>query len=470
MNLSSSLPVAGHRAFWLQEVEGDAPAAPALAGAQRADVAVIGGGYVGLWSAIEIKLRQPSVDVVLLEADICGSGASGRNGGFALSWWSKIALLPPYVGDEEALRLARASVEGIDDIDHLLADHGVDCDFRQGGWIWGAATAAHRDAWGSTLAECRRLGVEPFTVLDADEVCRRTASPAYLGGVFEPTTARVQPARFVRGLRKVALDLGVRVHEHSAVTALERRSPAVLHTADGVLTADKVVIATNVWAAGMPELRRKLVAISSDMIVTAPIPERLDELGWTGSECVSDSQMMIHYYRLTADGRVAFGKGGWGVAFAGRIPASFDRSPGRAAVVAQNFHRLYPKLADVPITHDWSGGIDRSVTGIPLIGHTGGRRHIVHAVGWSANAVGPSRTGAKIVASLVLDQDDEWSRSPLVNLPARTFPPEPLRYLGAHVVRAGVVAKEDAEIAGRTPGRLSRFLAGQAPSGMIPKD
>lgn len=469
MSLHSSLPTAGHRSFWLEEVAGDAPAAAPLTGAQRADVAVIGGGYVGLWSAIEIKLRQPSVDVVLLEADVCGSGASGRNGGFALSWWSKIALLPPYVGDEEALRLARASVEGIDDIRTLLADHGVECDFRQGGWIWGAATEAHADAWSSTLAECRRLGVSPFTVLDAAEVQRRTASPAYLGGVLDRTTARVHPARLARGLRQVALALGVRLHEHSAVTTLERRRPAVLHTDAGVLTADRVVIATNVWAAGMPELRRKLVAISSDMIVTAPIPDELARLGWTGDECISDSQMMIHYYRLTADGRVAFGKGGWGVAFAGRIPASFDRSPKRAAVVAQNFHRLYPQLADVPLTHDWSGAIDRSVTGIPLIGHTGGRPHIVHAVGWSANAVGPARTGAKLVASLILDEDDEWSRSPLVDLPARSFPPEPLRYLGAHVVRAGVVAKEDAEIDGRPPGRLAAFLAARAPSGMIPK-
>lgn len=469
MRLHSSLPVAGHRSFWLKEVAGDAPDAPSLVGADRTDVAIIGGGYVGLWSAIEIKLRQPSVDVALLEADICGSGASGRNGGFALSWWSKIALLPAYVGDEEALRLARASVQGIDDIENLLADHGVDCDFHQGGWIWAAATEAHRDAWASTLAECRRLGVAPFTTLDAEEVRRRTASPAYLGGVLDPTTARVDPARLVRGLRKVALDLGVRIHEHSPVTVLERRRPAVLHTGSGVLAADRVVIATNVWAAGLPELRRKIVAISSDMIVTAPVPDELGRIGWTGHECVSDSQMMIHYYRLTADGRVAFGKGGWGVAFAGRIPASFDRSPKRASVVARNFHRLYPQLADVPIADDWSGAIDRSVTGIPLIGHTGGRKHIVHAVGWSANAVGPSRTGARLVASLILDEDDEWSRSPLVDLPAREFPPEPLRYVGAHMVRAGVVAKEDAEIAGRPPSRLSAFLAARAPSGMIPR-
>lgn len=469
MHVLSSLPRPGHRSLWLCDVAGDAPEAPVLHGASRADVAIVGGGYVGLWAAIELKLRDAAIDVAVLEADVCGSGASGRNGGFAMTWWGKIALFPQWVGDEEALRLARASVQAIDDIDQLCRDHNVDCEFHQGGWIWTATTKAHLGAWNSTLAECRRLGVEPFKILDSAEVARRTGSPAHLAGVFEPWTARVHPAKLARGLRRIALNLGVRIYEHTPVIGLDRSRPAVLRTSGGAMVAEKVVIATNVWAAGMPEFRRTLVAISSDMIATEPIPERLEEIGWTGGECVSDSQMMIHYYRTTRDGRVAFGKGGWGIALGGRITSQFDRSPRRARDVEANFRRLYPGLSDVRVTDDWSGAIDRSVIGLPIIGFTGGRRHIVHAVGWSANAVGPSRLGGKFIASLIEERDDEWARSPLVNLPPRTFPPEPIRYLGAHIVRDGVVRKERAEIEGQGPGGIARFLAAQAPSGMIPK-
>lgn len=471
LNLLSSVPRRSHRSLWLKEIVGDAPDAAPLGAATRVDVAVIGGGYVGLWAAIEIKLRQRSVDVAVLEADICGSGASGRNGGFALSWWTKISLLAGHLGDSEGIRLARASVEGLDEMQQLFKDHGVDCEFVQDGWLWTAAAPAQLGAWDSTLADCDRLGVRPFQVVESEELARRTGSPVHLAGVLDPTTARVHPAKLVRGLRQIALDLGVKIYEHSPVLAFERRSrPVVLKTPDAELTADKVVIANNVWAAGMPEFRRSLVAISSDMIATEPIPERLADIGWTGGECISDSQMMIHYYRTTADGRIAFGKGGWGIALGGRVTQSFDRSSRRARDVQDNFRRIYPMLRDVRVTHDWSGAIDRSVIGLPIIGHTGGQPHVVHAVGWSANAVGPSRVGGKLIASLILELDDEWSRSPLVNLPHRKFPPEPIRYAGAHVVRTAVVAKERAENRGRPPTRLSRFLASQAPSGLIPNE
>jgi len=468
-SLHSTIPRAGHRAFWLREVAGDAPDAPRLIGDQRADVAIVGGGYVGLWTAIELKLRDRAVDVALLEADICGSGASGRNGGFAMTWWSKIALLVPFLGEQEALRLARASVAGIDDIGELLADHGADCDLRRGGWIWAASHRSQLGAWESTLAACRRLGVAPFEPLDAEQVKRRAGSRVLVGGVFDRDTARVQPAKLVRALRRIAIALGVRVHEHSPMIALDRSRPAQLATPDGTLTVERVVLAHNVWAAGMPEFRRTIAAISSDMVVTEPIPDRLAAIGWTGEECISDSQMTVHYYRTTADGRVAFGKGGGTVAFSGRVGAGFDRSRRRAEETARNFRRLCPALADVPIAEDWSGAIDRSVTGLPLIGRTGGLPHVFHAVGWSANAVGPARVGAQFIASLVLDADDEWRRSPLVDLPAQRFPPEPIRFLGAKLVRAGVVRREHAELAGRRPDPLSRLLAAQAPSGMIPR-
>lgn len=468
--LLESLPASGHLSWWLEDVAGDARDAAAFTGEGRADVAIIGGGYVGLWSAIELKLREPSIDVAVLEALTCGSGASGRNGGFAMSWWSKMALFPAFLGDDESIRLGRASADGLDEMEGFLDDHAIECDFLKAGWIWTAASEHQRGAWKGTLDECRRLGISPFRELPPSEVARRTGSAVHIDGVFDPDTARVHPAKLVRGLRRVALEMGVRLFENSPVTELARESPARIRTPGGSMTAHKAVVATNAWAAGMPEFRRAITAISSDMVITEPIPDRLQQIGWTGGECVSDSQTLLHYYQTTADGRVAFGQAGGTVALGGRISGRFDRFEKRAREVERSFRRLYPMLADVKVAADWAGPIDRGVSGLPIIGHTNPEGNIVHALGWSGNGVGPSRVGGKFVASLVQERDDAWTRSPLVDLAPQRFPVDPARFLGSKLVRAAVAKKERAELAGRRPGRAVKLVAAQVPTGLIPKD
>jgi glycine/D-amino acid oxidase-like deaminating enzyme len=234
--------------------------------------------------------------------------------------------------------------------------------------------------------------------------------------------------------------------------------------------AERLVIATNAWAAGLPEFRTTLAVISSDLVATAPIPAELDRLGWQRDLSITDSQTMVDYYRVSREGRVVFGKGGWSIAFGGRIRAAFDRSAARAAEVTADLHRYYPTLRSVPITHDWSGPIDRSPMGFPLFGHLGGREHIVYGVGWSGNGVGPSVLGGKILASLALGRRDAWSMSPLINLSQGHFPPEPVRFLGAHLVRAAVVRRERAENADRRPSWVVRRIAALAPAGLEDKE
>jgi glycine/D-amino acid oxidase-like deaminating enzyme len=248
-----------------------------------------------------------------------------------------------------------------------------------------------------------------------------------------------------------------------------RSTPHRLVLAHGSVSADKVIIATNAWTAALPELKRDLVVVSSDMIVTEPIPERLAEIGWTGGEGITDSQMMVHYYRTTRDGRIAFGKGGWGIAYGGRIDARFDRDRGRAEDVERNFRRLYPRLYDVRIVHDWAGPIDRSQTGLPIFGSLSTAPTAIYGVGFSGNGVAPSWLAGRVLASLALDRRDEWSENPLVNPSVRRFPPRAITYPGAHLVRSAVVRKESAEALGRSAGRLASALAGLAPSGLEDK-
>jgi putative aminophosphonate oxidoreductase len=459
-----------HRSLWLDEaLSPDEPAAPPLEGAARADVAIMGGGYAGLWTAIRIKQQEPSCDVVVLEQDICGGGASGRNGGFAITWWAKLGTLVQLCGADGALALARACEEAVDELGAFCEQHSIDARYHRGGHLWTATSEAQLGAWDGVMATCRELGVMPFEEWTNEETARRSGSDRHIAGLFEPSGAILQPALLARGLRRVALALGVRIHEGTRVTRLDRRAPAVLHTARGVLTADRVVIATNAWAVGLRELHTRLAVISSDIVATAPIPERLREIGWTQHECISDSRLQISYYRTTDDGRVVFGKGGWGIALHDRIGPRFDRDEGRARAVARSFHEIYPMLADVPIAADWCGPIDRTRTGLPIFGHLGGRSHIVYGVGFSGNGVAPAVVGGRILSSLALGIADEWSGCALVDGRQGRFPPDPVRFLGAHVVREGVVRKEAAEMEGRAPSRLAVKLASFAPAGMIPK-
>jgi putative aminophosphonate oxidoreductase len=458
-----------HRSFWLQEVAGDAPEAPALDGHTTADIAIVGGGFVGLWTAIRIKEAEPSCDVVLLEQDICGGGASGRNGGFVLSWWPKLASLSRLLGSADAVRAARDSEAAIGEIGQFCVTHRIDADFRRGGWLWTATTRAQLGAWDSLLRTCTRAGVEPFRPVSAAEVARRSGSAVHRAGIFEGTAAIVQPAALARGLRRVALERGVRIFEQARVRRFSRARPVKVQTDTGTVTADRLVIATNAWAAGIPELSRAIAVISSDMVVTAPIPEELDRIGWERDLSITDSQTMVDYYRLTRDGRIAFGKGGWTIAFGGRIGSAFDHHPSRSAEVTADLRRYYPMLASTPVTHAWSGPIDRTPDSLPRIGYLGGLRHIVYGIGWSGNGVGPSVVGGRVLAALALDVGNDWSRYPLVGRSAGTFPPEPIKFLGAHVVRAAVARKERAERLDAEPSWLSRRLAGLAPAGLEDK-
>jgi glycine/D-amino acid oxidase-like deaminating enzyme len=208
--------------------------------------------------------------------------------------------------------------------------------------------------------------------------------------------------------------------------------------------------------------------IASDIVATAPAPEELAEIGWTDGICISDSRMLVNYYRNTLDGRVVFGKGGGKLAFGGKIGTSFDAPSPRAGQVAASMRVLYPSLRDLPVTHNWMGPIDRTEVGLPFFSRLDGREDLLYGLGYSGNGVGPTFVGGKILASLTLELDDEWSRAGLARDPVGLFPPEPVRYLGGRLVRRAVERKEAAEDRGRRPDRATMLVARLAPAGLVP--
>ncbi|MGH3010654.1 MAG: NAD(P)/FAD-dependent oxidoreductase [Gaiellaceae bacterium] len=457
------------RSLWLQEALAaeDGVASEELVQTVTADVCIVGGGYTGLWTALRIAELEPGISIALVEADICGGGPSGRNGGFALSWWPKVETLVKRMGEEEAFRLVRISAAAVDELGDFCEREGVDAHFRRGGWLWTATSPAQLGSWDGGVAAAARAGQQPFELLSAEETQRRTGSPVHLGAAYEASAATVQPALLARGLRRVALARGVRIFERSPMLELDRER-GVVRTPSGSVKADAVVLATGAWLAGVPELRRAIVAVSSDMVATAPIPERLEAAGWTGGESISNCRLMVHYYRTTQDGRIAFGQGGHRHAFGGRVEDGFFAHGDSAEQqLRRDLVRLVPYAEGVEVTHCWGGPIDRTADGAPIFGRLPGAVPIVYGVGYSGNGVAPTLTAGKILASSVLGRDDEWSGCGLNHGVAGGFPPEPIRYVGGFVVRAAVKRKESREDDGRSVDPLTRRVAGLAPQGFF---
>lgn len=458
-----------YRGFWYaQALDREASLAPALDGERQADICIIGGGYLGLWSAIRLKQEKPGLDVVIIEKDRCGAGASGRNGGLANNWWAKYLSLASICGEAEARRICEAAESAIDEIGDFCREHGIDAQYRKDGWLWTASNARQHESWLTLTDRLDQHGVNPFRPVSREEAQARSGSPRVLSGIFDSNAATVQPALLARGLRRVALDLGVRIFEKTALTQLDRSSPPIVHTPHGRIRCGKVIIAMNAWGAQFPELRRSIVVMSSDMVATSPVKERLDACGLKTGVCVTDSRTVLNYWRNTPDGRIVFGKPLGKFAYGAGIGNLYECPSPAADAITEEMRRFYPSLADVPVISSWTGPLDRAMKGLPNFGHLGGNRNIIFGIGFSGNGVGTTVFASRIICSLALDRDDEWSRCGLVAQKMKQLPPQPFRYVGARMVRNALVRKESLQDEDRDAGLFTRFLCSLAPAGYVP--
>jgi glycine/D-amino acid oxidase-like deaminating enzyme len=278
--------------------------------------------------------------------------------------------------------------------------------------------------------------------------------------VLFPEAATVQPARLALGLRERLLATGVQVFERSAMRGLKRMPSGIeARTAGGRVRAAAAVLAIGGAARRWRgPLRGRLSIASSHVVITEPVPELLEELGWTGGECITDSRALVDYFRTTPDGRIAFGWGGGRIALGGRLGGRAEVDPGVVEHTAAHLRAIFPGLEGRRITHAWGGPIDASPTHLPLVMPLRGGRAFV-AAGYTGNGVGPSHMVGRALASLALERRDEPSRLAFVDPSPRRVPPEPFHWIGGEAIRRGIMAKEEAELAGRRPGPVSAALA-----------
>ena len=444
------------RSWWLRDALAHETAreCPPLSGDLKADVVIVGGGFTGLWTAYHLHERNPNLGIVVLEQDICGGGPSGRNGGFASGWWDELHGLTQLYGRDGAVRCAKAISRSIDSIGAFCEANGIDAWYRKAGYLYAVTADTHERSCEEMVELAREAGGEKeLYALSAAELKQRCASPAFRNGAFMADGAQVQPARVARGLRRVVLERGVAVHENTPVTRLEGTTAV---TPAGRVEAKHAVLAVNAWGIRWPQLSRGLVAWSSYIVMTAPAPDKLREIGWTGGELITDFRTSLRYFRTTPDGRIAFGGGG------GRarrtVDEMFTADTRAVAETAAGFRLMFPSWAEVPIEDAWGGPIDVSATHLPTFGRTG-YANVYYAAGYTGNGVAPTHLAGQVLADLITGADTDTVRLPLVNAKPMSFPPEPFRSWGAAVVRRAMIEKETAEENGRQPGFVASQLA-----------
>jgi glycine/D-amino acid oxidase-like deaminating enzyme len=449
----------GEGGFWQAGLAPE-PRRPPLPGDLDADVAIVGAGYTGLWTAYYLRRADPALRVVVLEAEHAGFGASGRNGG----WLSGTATgdrerYAAAHGREAAIRLERAAIETLAEVERVCRDEGIDADLVRGGTLHVAQSApqlerlhagvAHEREWGG-------LGEDDLRLLEPDELALRMRVDGALGASFTPHCARVHPAKLARGLAHAVERAGATIHEGTRALAL---GPQRVETAHGRVRAGWVVCATEGYTARLPGLRGALLPLGSSMIVTEPIPaDHWTAIGWDGCETLLDGAHVYTYSQRTADGRIAIG--GRGVPY--RFGSGVDRNAECPLATADELRRalvsLFPMLAGVRIEHRWAGvlGLARDWCATVTADRA---RGLAWAGGYVGNGVSTANLAARTLTDLILGRE-----SPLVSLPwvghrARAFEPEPLRWLAARGLYAAYRSADRREAAGAGPSRLASLAS-----------
>jgi glycine/D-amino acid oxidase-like deaminating enzyme len=444
-------PYGAAPSHWLSEVGPIGPRAP-LPGDRDADVCIVGAGFTGLWTAYELCRAAPELDVVVLEAQYAGFGASGRNGGWVVGEIAGPGRRWRRRGGEAGARAMAGAIQGaVAEVGAAVAREGIDCDFHHAGTLALACSEPQLQRLRREPEE--KIGGDDDQLLDAAEAARRVNAAGLRGALFSPHCARVQPARLVRGLAEAAERAGARIYERTPVSSLQG---GVALTPHGRVRAGTVVRATEGYTAGLPGLRRALLPMNSSMIVTEPLPEHLwSQIGWSGAETLRDAAHRYVYLQRTADGRIAIGGRG--------VPYQFGSRTDREGPVPDNTVRelrerllaLFPALGETRIDAAWHGVLGVARDWMPAVGLDPQRR-LAWAGGYVGDGLAAANLAGRTLRDLLLGRESELTRLPWVGPLGRRWEPEPLRFAGARAVYALYRAADQHESRTGSASRLAR--------------
>ena len=447
-----SLAEAAPRSFWLDHP--DAPAArPSLVGETRCDLVVVGGGFTGLWTAIQAKEDDPSLDVVLLEGREVGWAASGRNGGFVAASLTHGLLNGAERFPDELATLERLGEENLAGIENTLQRYGIDADWERNGELTVADETWQLEHLAAMPVLGERYGAT-VELWDRERIQQEVHSPTYVGAAYEAEgTALVNPAKLAWGLKHAAEQLGVRIHEHTPATGLSQESAAMrVATPYGRVVAPRVALATNVFPNLVKRARAFVVPVWDYVLVTEPLSaQQLSDIGWERRQGIGDSSNQFHYYRLTADNRILWGGYDAIYYYGNGLGDRFEHRPETYAMLAEHFFTTFPQLEGVRFSHVWGGAIDTCTRFCSFWGQAYDGQ-VAYVMGYTGLGVGATRFGARVMLDLLSGRQTERTGLDFVRRKPVPFPPEPFRYTGVQLTRWSI------DRADRNHGRRNLWL------------
>jgi glycine/D-amino acid oxidase-like deaminating enzyme len=444
--------------FWHDTVPGTLTPGEPLPADTEADVAIVGAGFTGLWTAYYLAKTAPDLRVVVCEREIAGFGASGRNGGWCSALFpASLNKLERMAGRDAAIAMQRAMHETVDEVGRVAAAEGIDCHYAKGGTVMLARTPVQLERARAEIAEAREFGFDEsdLRLLTATEAQKLAGASSVLGGTYTPHCAAIHPARLARGLAEAVRQLGVEVYEQTPAREIH---PGRVVTASGTVRARSVVRATEGYTPQLPGLERALAPVYSLMIATEPLPEDVwAQIGLTDRPTFGDLRHLIIYGQRTADGRLAFGGRGAPYHLGSAIRPSFDRVPAVFDALRQTLAELFPVLGEVPVTHCWGGplGVPRDWCASVGLDQASG---LAWAGGYVGDGVSTTNLSGRTLADLITGRDSELVRLPWVGHQSPPWEPEPLRWLGLNAgLRVMSVADREELRTGR-PSRAAAFM------------
>jgi len=434
--------------FWLEGLS--AASFPTYSGTDLWDLAVVGGGYTGLWTALQAKERDPSLRVVVLEGKTVGHAASGRNGGFVEASLTHGEANGQSRFPQEYERLDQLGLENLDELEATIQRLGIDCDFER----TGSLAVATEDYQIDELRRAHNGTTEIF--YDTDGVREQLASPTYLAGLWSTrSTAIVNPGKLAAGLARACADAGVEIFEHSPVKHLDSElldSPVTLSLDGGFVRADRVALATNAYPSLLARFRLHTVPVYDYVLMTEPLTDaQLASIGWNERQGVADTANQFHYYRLSADNRILWGGYDAIYHYGGRIRSAYENRPESYVKLASHFFTTFPQLEGVKFSNRWAGVIDTS-TRFCAFYSLARQGRVAYAAGFTGLGVAATRFAANVMLDLLFEEKSERVSLELVKSLPAPFPPEPAAYLGIQATRRALDRADHEE------GRRSPFL------------
>lgn len=426
---------------------------PVLEGKVRSDIAIIGAGFTGLWTALFLKQLDPSVDVSIVEKHVAGYGGSGRNGGIlgeTIDHSHQLAI--EHFGSQEAKRLAELGQENVREMEHFFSFQQLDCDYEPTGRLFVALTAAQLEECRRSVDTAQQLGITTHQLLNAEQMQAQIKSPLYQGGIFSPGGGILNPVKLVDGLRNIALQQGVRAFENSPVQRLERGH---IQTEKGTLEAEKVILATDVYSHFLfPELLHRYLPLYDYILVSEPLTQsQLERIGWKNRQGVTDARTFFNYYRLTRDNRILWGTSEAKYYPPNRVDEWCDHSETHYKALRESFVHHFPQLSELRFEFEWGGPIASTTRLTPFFGTFHGG-HTLYGLGYTGHGIGSTRIAGKILAHIALHRSSDLLELALVQRKPFPYPPEPFRRLAVHVVTKALRQTDQ----GSKPGFLLKVL------------